>query len=91
MNKHINHLSMRKLMGIEQKEHDMKKKPTSASLPAMEQKEHGLKSKPSMGQIQRMEQKEHIKKFRHQADVLSLTATPIPRTLNMAMHGMRDI
>lgn len=38
-----------------------------------------------------VKQKEHIKKFRHQADVLSLTATPIPRTLNMAMHGMRDI
>ena len=38
-----------------------------------------------------VKQKEHIKKFRHHADVLSLTATPIPRTLNMAMHGMRDI
>jgi transcription-repair coupling factor (superfamily II helicase) len=38
-----------------------------------------------------VKQKEHLKRIRHQADVLSLTATPIPRTLNMAMHGMRDI
>lgn len=61
MNKHINHLSMRKLMGIEQKEHGTKNKPTAKNLPAMEQKEHGLKSKPSMKQIQRMEEREHIK------------------------------
>ena len=38
-----------------------------------------------------VKQKEHLKRIRHQADILSLTATPIPRTLNMAMHGMRDI
>jgi len=38
-----------------------------------------------------VKQKEYIKKIRHHADILSLTATPIPRTLNMAMHGMRDI
>jgi transcription-repair coupling factor (superfamily II helicase) len=38
-----------------------------------------------------VKQKEHLKKMKHQADILSLTATPIPRTLNMAMHGMRDI
>jgi len=38
-----------------------------------------------------VKQKEHLKKIRHQADILSLTATPIPRTLNMAMHGLRDI
>lgn len=61
MNKHINHLSMRKLLGIEQKEHGMKNKPSSKNLPGMEQKEHGLKNKPSMKQIQRMEEKEHIK------------------------------
>ncbi len=38
-----------------------------------------------------VKQKEQLKKVKHQADILSLTATPIPRTLNMAMHGMRDI
>lgn len=38
-----------------------------------------------------VKQKEYLKKIKHQADILSLTATPIPRTLNMAMHGMRDI
>ncbi len=36
-------------------------------------------------------QKEHFKKLRHELDFLTLTATPIPRTLNMAMSGLRDI
>jgi transcription-repair coupling factor (superfamily II helicase) len=36
-------------------------------------------------------QKEQLKKLRANVDMLSLTATPIPRTLNMAMAGMRDI
>ncbi|MGR8931493.1 MAG: transcription-repair coupling factor [Gammaproteobacteria bacterium] len=36
-------------------------------------------------------QKEHFKKLRHELDILTLTATPIPRTLNMAMSGLRDI
>lgn len=36
-------------------------------------------------------QKEHFKKLRNELDILTLTATPIPRTLNMAMSGMRDI
>ena len=36
-------------------------------------------------------QKEHFKKMRHEIDMLTLTATPIPRTLNMAMAGLRDI
>ncbi len=36
-------------------------------------------------------QKEHFKKMRHELDLLTLTATPIPRTLNMAMAGLRDI
>ena len=36
-------------------------------------------------------QKEHFKKIRHELDMLTLTATPIPRTLNMAMAGLRDI
>ncbi|KZN30945.1 transcription-repair coupling factor [Pseudoalteromonas luteoviolacea S2607] len=36
-------------------------------------------------------QKEKIKKLRADVDILTLTATPIPRTLNMAMSGMRDL
>ena len=36
-------------------------------------------------------QKEHFKKLRYELDMLTLTATPIPRTLNMAMAGLRDI
>lgn len=36
-------------------------------------------------------QKEHFKKLRHSIDMLTLTATPIPRTLNMALAGLRDI
>ena len=35
--------------------------------------------------------KEHLKKFRTEVDVLTLTATPIPRTLYMALTGVRDI
>ncbi len=38
-----------------------------------------------------VKQKEHIKSIRTHVDVLSMTATPIPRTLNMAMAGMRDL
>ncbi len=36
-------------------------------------------------------QKEKLKKISGNIDVLSLSATPIPRTLNMAMGGLRDI
>ncbi|MCE9624591.1 MAG: transcription-repair coupling factor [Deltaproteobacteria bacterium] len=36
-------------------------------------------------------QKEKIKKFKKLADVLTLTATPIPRTLNMSLSGIRDL
>lgn len=38
-----------------------------------------------------VKQKEHIKSLRTNVDILSMTATPIPRTLNMAMAGIRDI
>lgn len=34
-------------------------------------------------------QKEHIKRLRTQVDVLTLTATPIPRTLHIALGGLR--
>lgn len=36
-------------------------------------------------------QKEHFKTLRENVDVLTLSATPIPRTLNMAMSGIRDM
>ncbi len=36
-------------------------------------------------------QKERIKALRADVDILTLTATPIPRTLNMAMSGIRDL
>ena len=36
-------------------------------------------------------QKEKLKKLASDVDVLTLTATPIPRTLNMAMSGIRDM
>jgi len=35
--------------------------------------------------------KEAIKSLRSQVDILTLTATPIPRTLNMALGGLRDL
>jgi transcription-repair coupling factor (superfamily II helicase) len=35
--------------------------------------------------------KERLKEMRSQVDVLTLTATPIPRTLQMAMSGLREI
>lgn len=35
--------------------------------------------------------KEQLKSIRSNVDILTLTATPIPRTLNMAMSGIRDI
>jgi transcription-repair coupling factor (superfamily II helicase) len=38
-----------------------------------------------------VKQKEYIKSLRTHVDILSMTATPIPRTLNMAMAGIRDI
>lgn len=36
-------------------------------------------------------QKETIKRLRADVDILTLTATPIPRTLNMAMNNIRDL
>ncbi len=35
--------------------------------------------------------KEHMKKLRAEVDILTLTATPIPRTLNMGLSGLRDL
>ena len=35
--------------------------------------------------------KERIKQMRRQVDVLTLTATPIPRTLNMSLAGIREM
>jgi transcription-repair coupling factor (superfamily II helicase) len=36
-------------------------------------------------------QKERLKSLRAEVDILTLTATPIPRTLNMALSGIRDL
>ena len=36
-------------------------------------------------------QKERLKSLRAEVDVLTLTATPIPRTLNMSLAGLRDL
>ena len=36
-------------------------------------------------------QKERLKSLRAEVDILTLTATPIPRTLNMALSGLRDL
>lgn len=36
-------------------------------------------------------QKEKLKKMRTEVDMLTLTATPIPRTLNMSLSGLRDL
>ncbi len=35
--------------------------------------------------------KEHLKQLRTEVDVLTMSATPIPRTLHMALSGIRDI
>lgn len=37
-----------------------------------------------------VKQKEKLKKYRLSVDILSMTATPIPRTLHMALMGARD-
>jgi transcription-repair coupling factor (superfamily II helicase) len=36
-------------------------------------------------------QKERLKALRTETDILTLTATPIPRTLNMSLSGLRDL
>lgn len=36
-------------------------------------------------------QKERLKALRSEVDILTMTATPIPRTLNMAMSSLRDL
>jgi len=38
-----------------------------------------------------VKQKDKFKALRSQVDMLTLTATPIPRTLNMALSGIRDL
>lgn len=38
-----------------------------------------------------VKQKEYLREIRTSVDTLSLTATPIPRTLHMALSGFRDI
>jgi len=36
-------------------------------------------------------QKERLKELRKNVDVLTLTATPIPRTLHMSLSGIREL
>ena len=38
-----------------------------------------------------VQHKEQLKNMREQVDVLTLSATPIPRTMQMAMSGVRDM
>ncbi len=38
-----------------------------------------------------VQQKDKLKKLRAEVDILTLTATPIPRTLNMSLSGIRDL
>lgn len=38
-----------------------------------------------------VEHKEHLKHFRQTVDILTLTATPLPRSMHMALLGIRDI
>lgn len=38
-----------------------------------------------------VEDKERLKLLRHNVDSLSMTATPIPRSMNMVMHGIKDV
>ncbi|MFA5792795.1 MAG: transcription-repair coupling factor [Candidatus Gracilibacteria bacterium] len=38
-----------------------------------------------------VKQKEKIKDLRKEVHILTMTATPIPRTLNISLHGLRDI
>lgn len=38
-----------------------------------------------------VKQKDNLKALRAEVDILALTATPIPRTLNMSMSGLRDL
>jgi hypothetical protein len=59
MNKHINALSMRDLLGIERREHGLRKIPTKAQQAQMEMQEHGLKQKPTPAKMMQAEAAEH--------------------------------
>ena len=50
---------MRDLLGIEQKEHGLSKRPTMGQVQASEMKEHNLKGKPSAAKVRQAEAMEH--------------------------------
>ena len=60
MNKHINRLSMRDMLGVERKEHGLKQPQTMAQQRQMEKKEHNLKGTPSTAKVMAAEQAEHF-------------------------------
>jgi len=59
MNKHINRLSMRDLLGVERKEHGLKEPQTMAQQQQMEKKEHNLKGTPTRAKVMAAESAEH--------------------------------
>jgi hypothetical protein len=59
MNKHINHLSMKKLFSVEQKEHGLDKPPTKEQFRINEMKEHKLGEVPSLRKAIEAEALEH--------------------------------
>ncbi|HEX6972841.1 MAG TPA: DEAD/DEAH box helicase, partial [Vicinamibacterales bacterium] len=54
---------------------------------------HGQMSEESLekAMVDFVAHKERIKQMRKRVDVLTMTATPIPRTLNMSLAGIRDM
>jgi len=86
MNKHINSLSMRDLLGIERKEHGLKKPQTMAQQQQMEMQEHKLKGKPSVAKVMAAEQAEHFVGM----GKISVKGTPMSRAKASAIYQGRS-
>jgi hypothetical protein len=82
MNKHINSLSMRDLLGIERKEHGLKEPQSMAQQQQMEMKEHRLKGKPSVAKVMAAETAEHYPGM----GGISIKGTNASRTKATAMY-----